>query len=271
MTANLVSKPLGFQMTRGWMQGDRATNDLHRAAEHFAERFEVLVSSISKLGFSSLDLWCAHLHPEWATARHLEIASATLKRHGMRVSAYLWYGGSSTEDLRVCARVMSALETDLISGSHGLLDSDRKSLVSELRNLRLRLAYENHPETSGAEILAKIGQGDEDVLGVAYDTGWAGTKGFDAAAELPRLLPRLFHFHAKDVKARRKEPTGYDLIDSGHETCTLGDGIVGIEKVLRAAVAGGFTGPIGIEHEPETHNPDEECRESLRRVRSWLA
>lgn len=270
VTANFVARPLGYHMARGWMEGDSAANDLHRPVERFEERFDVLISGARALGFESVDLWCAHLNPAWATARHLEIARSTLRRHGVRVTAFLWYGGSTIEDLRVCARVMEALGTDLISGTHGMLDSDRAALAAALRELGLRLAYENHPETTAAQMLGKIGPNDADVLGVAFDAGWAGTRGFDASAALDELLPRLFHFHAKDVKARRPEKTGYELIDLGHETCVLGDGIVGVEKVLRRAVAAGFSGPIGIEHEPECHDPSAECRESLRRVRSWL-
>jgi L-ribulose-5-phosphate 3-epimerase len=271
ISANLVAQPTGFNMNRGWMQGDDAVNDLFRVPERFAERFDGVVAGVRALGFTTLDLWCAHLHPAWATVRHLEAARTVLDRHGVKVTSYACHWGSTLEDLRLIARVLAVLGTDLISGNHGLLASDRATLVSELRALKLRLAYENHPEKTGAEMLAKIGPDAGDVLGLAYDTGWAGTQGFDAVEALPAILPRLFHLHAKDVKARRATPSGYQLIDMGHETCALGDGIVPVEKVIRAAVAGGFTGPIGIEHEPEHYDPAAECRESLVRVRRWLA
>jgi sugar phosphate isomerase/epimerase len=270
LTANLVARPLGFNMTQGWMQGDHATHDLFRSAEHFAARFDEMIAGICALGFTTVDLWCAHLHPSWATVRHLEATRAVLDRHHVTITAYPCHWGATVEDLRAIKRVFNVLGTDLISGNHALLATDRPALVRELRALKLRLAYENHPEKDAAAMLAKIGPGDEDVLGLAYDTGWAVTNGFDAVAALPALLPRLFHLHAKDVKPRRAAPTGYALIDLGHETCTLGDGVAGIETVIRHAVAGGFTGPIGIEHEPETHDPAEDCRESLTRVRTWL-
>ncbi len=139
ITANLVARPLGFNMTGGWMEGDDATHDLFRPAERFAARFDDMIGGIRALGYTSVDLWCAHLH-------------------------------------------------------------------------------------------------------------------------------------AKDVKPRRTgPPTGYALIDMGHETCTLGDGVAGIENVIRQAVAGGFKGPIGIEHEPETHDPADDCKESLVRVKRWLS
>jgi sugar phosphate isomerase/epimerase len=271
ITANLVARPVGFEMRQGWMQGDNATNDLFRPIEHFRPRFEEMITGIQELGFTSIDLWCAHLHPAWATARHLETARAILKAHSIRVTSLACHWGNSPDDLRAIAIVLHSLNTDLISGNHGLLNSDRPALARELRNLGLRLAYENHPEKSATEILARIGDDHPDVLGVAFDTGWAGTGGFDAPSAARELLPRLLHIHAKDVRPRRTEKSGFPMIDMGHETCTLGDGIVAVESTLRNVVAAGFSGPIGIEHEPEHHNPANEIRTSLERVRTWLA
>ncbi|HUJ42364.1 MAG TPA: sugar phosphate isomerase/epimerase [Opitutaceae bacterium] len=270
ITANYVARPLGYRMTRGWMQGDSATNDLFRPVETFAERFDDLLAGVKALGFAHIDLWCAHLHPAWATLRHLEIAREVLARHGLTVTTVASHWGRTAEDLRLLARVLRALDCRIISGGHGLLKDDRALLVGLLREHRLQLAYENHAERSAAEILAAVGEGDADVLGVAFDTGWAGTRGFAARDAVRELGGRLLHLHAKDVKARRAAPTGLPFVDLGHETCALGDGIVSIEAVIKEAVRGGFAGPIGIEHEPEDHDPDPEVRTSLARVQHWL-
>jgi len=271
LTANLVARPVGYNMTEGWMQGDDATNDLFRPVERFAARFNEMISGIKALGFTSIDIWCAHLHPEWSTDEHLSIARETLDRHGMTVTSYPCHWGATLEDLYSVARIMEALGTDLISGNHGMLATDRPALIKELRKLKLLLAYENHPEKDATEMLAKIGPDAEDVLGIAYDTGWAATNDFDAVEALPALLPRLFHIHAKDVKPRRTgQPTGYQLIDMGHETCALGEGVTGIETVIRNAIENGFSGPISIEHEPEDHDPAEDCRISLLRMKNWI-
>ncbi len=270
ITANYVARPLGYRMARGWMQGDTANNDLFRPIETFSDRFDEMVARVKALGFVHLDLWCAHLHPAWATPRHLEAAREILTRHGVDVTAYASHWGRTPDDLHLIARVLSALGCTLISGNHGLLRDDRRLLVRLLQQHRLRLAYENHPETSAAEILAVIGSGDADVLGAAFDTGWAGTRGFDAADAIGALAPRLFHLHAKDVMARRASSTGWPMADSGHETCALGDGIVPVRAAIQAAVRAGFTGPIGIEHEPEDHDPEPEVKTSLERISRWL-
>lgn len=270
ITANYVARPLGYRMTRGWMQGDAATNDLFRPGEMFADRFDELVAGIGAMGFTHLDLWCAHLHPAWATLRHLEIAREVLARHGMKITTFASHWGRTAEDLRLLARLLHALGCRIISGNHGLLKDDRALLVGLLREHGLQLAYENHAEKSAAEILAAVGEGDADVLGVAFDTGWAGTQGYDALGAARELAGRLFHLHAKDVKAHRTAPTGLPLVDSGHETCALGAGIVPIEAVVKEVVCSGFAGPIGIEHEPEDHDPEPEVRTSLVRLQQWL-
>jgi len=270
ITANYVARPLGYCMTRGWMQGDTANNDLFRPIETFADRFDELVARVKALGFAHLDLWCAHLHPAWATARHLEAAREILARHGVDVTAYACHWGRTAEDLDRVAGILRAVRCPLVSGNHGLLQTDRARLARQLRAHGLRLAYENHPEASAAEILAVLGDADRDVLGVAFDTGWAGTRGFDAADAVRVLTPRLFHLHAKDVMARRPAPTGLPMVDAGHETCALGDGIVPVQAAVQAAVRAGFTGPIGIEHEPEDHDPEPAIKTSLERLNRWL-
>jgi predicted dehydrogenase len=79
----------------------------------------------------------------------------------------------------------------------------------------------------------------------------------------------LFAIHLKDVKAPRKEKTGLEFIDRGHETCRAGDGIVPMRAIVEHLRTIGFAGSIGIEHEPETFDPREEVRESRERIESW--
>jgi sugar phosphate isomerase/epimerase len=270
ISANLVARPLGWKMTRNWAQGESANEDLFRPEKSFAERFEEMIERIVEMGFSSIDLWNAHLHPAWATSGHLDAARAVLRNAHIRVTAYASHWGKTEADLDQVVRVMRALDTDLLSGNFGMLSDGRECLGKALRDRGLKLAYENHPEKSADEILEKIGASDHDVVGVAFDTGWAASQGYDATEAVNVLAPRLFHFHAKDVLARRQTAAGYALIDMGHETCALGDGIVGIEAALKQAEKLGFDGPVGIEHEPETYDPSAECRTSLHRVRSWL-
>jgi len=57
----------------------------------------------------------------------------------------------------------------------------------------------------------------------------------------------------------------------GHETCVLGDGVVGIRQCVAALKEIGYKGGISIEHEPEDRNPLPDVKLSLARLNQWLA
>ena len=133
------------------------------------------------------------------------------------------------------------------------------------------LGYENHAEKSVGEILAKVGDKDADLIGVAADTGWFGTQGGDAPRALRELSGRLRYVHLKDVKARRSEPSGYALIDMGHETCALGSGIVNVRGCVDALLDVGYTGALSVEHEPEHLDPRPDVVASKALLERWLS
>src|SRR5512135_2897994 len=85
ISANYVARQLNYHMTRGWNQGETATNNYFMPLETFPQRFEDLLKEIKSLGFSALDVWLAHLHPRWATPEHITAAQALLTSAGMRV------------------------------------------------------------------------------------------------------------------------------------------------------------------------------------------
>lgn len=269
VTANLVARPLGYKMTQGWAQGDRATNEWFAPLETFESRFDAMLGEIKDLGFQSIDLWCAHLHWRWATPQHVETAKQLLGKHGLAVRSYPAWVMGGPADLHAACRLCVALDIPYFVGNCELFSTDRAAAVAILREHGVGYAIENHPEKSSAEILARLGTGDEDVVGVGLDTGWCGSAGWDALAAVKDLGHRLFAIHLKDVRARRADKTGLEFVDMGHETCPLGDGIVPIRAIVEHLRATGFRGAIGIEHEPETHDPREELRESRARVEAW--
>jgi predicted dehydrogenase/sugar phosphate isomerase/epimerase len=269
ITANYVARPLGYRMTKGWGQGDQASNEWFVPLETYEERFGALLAEIKSLGFGSIDLWCAHLHWRWATPQHVETARQLLAKHGLAVRSYAAWVMGGPADLHAACRVCTALDMPYFVGNCQLFHENRPLAAAILREHGVRYAIENHPEKSAAEILARLGEGDEDVVGVGLDTGWCGTQGWDALAAVKELGSRMFAIHLKDVKPRRAEKTGLEFVDLGHETCRLGDGIVPIRAIVEHLRATGFRGSIGIEHEPETFDPSAEVRESRERVESW--
>jgi sugar phosphate isomerase/epimerase len=124
----------------------------------------------------------------------------------------------------------------------------------------VRLAVENHPERTPAEVLAKLERGG-DAFASTVDTGWWATQGYDPAEAIRELGPAVAHVHLKDVRAAG-EP---------HETCRWGEGIVDVAACVAALRELGYAGALAVEHEPEEHDPSEECRAMRRELEALLS
>lgn len=258
MGANLVAQQLGWRMTEGWMQGDAAANAHYAPIETFPARFEAFVDLAQRAGFGALDVWTAQLNWAWATDAHLEAARSILARYGVSVASYAGGFGTDRTQFAAACRVAKALGTRILGGNARLIGDDRAGLIETLQEHDALLGIENHPERSPDEVLAKIGDDGQGRIGVAIDTGWWATQGFDAARAIRELGPHVMHVHLKDVRAA-----------GAHETCALGDGIVDIADCVAAIREVGYAGPISIEHEPEHHDPFDDVvlsRERLARL-----
>lgn len=254
MTANYVARETGWTM-HGWGHGDRATNESFRPLETYGDRLDALLGDVRRLGFDTIDLWGAHLHPEWATEEHVALARELLARHSLRVTTYAaWIDTGSVE--RAC-ELAAAVGTSVVgAGASGNLGA----LVPVLRERGVCLAIENHSERTPADLLAKIAVG-QGAFAATLDTGWWATHGYDPVQAIDELSAHIRHVHLKDVRAEG-EP---------HESCRWGEGIVDVRGCVEKLKAVGYTGPISIEHEPEDHDPSEECRAMLVELREWLA
>jgi sugar phosphate isomerase/epimerase len=254
MTANYVARETGWAM-HGWGHGDRETNEAFRPLETFGERFDALLADVRGLGFEAIDLWGAHLNPAWATAEHAELAREALARHRLRVCTYATWVDAETVE-RACEIALQVGTTVLGAGT----SASPAEVVPVLRDHGVRLAIENHPEQTPAELLAKI-ERDNGTLCATVDTGWWATQGYDPARAIEELGAYVQHVHLKDVKA----------VGEPHETCRWGEGVVDAESCVRALQRIGYEGAIAVEHEPEDHDPSEECRAMLAELREWLA
>lgn len=260
MTANYVARPVGYNMTEGWMQGDNATNTYFKPINTFAERFDTYLADIQAMGFATLDIWIAIMNPVWITDNHIQIAVDLLKNRSLQVASLAGGFGNTPDVFEKTCRMATALNTRVLGGFTGLLDTDRAGLADRLRHYGLVYGLENHPEKTPEEILQKIGDSDGDVIGVTVDTGWFGTHGMDASQALKTLNNRIVHVHLKDVKA-----------PGGHETCRYEAGCVGIETCVRTLKEIGYSGAISIEHEPDHFDPTEDVAASFAMLKGWLS
>jgi sugar phosphate isomerase/epimerase len=260
ITANFVARARGYDGNPDWMVHDQAT-----VGSASPERFLEVVQDLVAAGFDAVDVWTAHCH--WRhhdREDYLEQVKGFCSQFDLTITSYA--GGmdvTSAADLDAPLRFMKQLGAPLLAGGiRGLPPAELCAAMDDAcRRYGVRWAYENHPEKTFDELLAKVDGGKHERVGVALDTGWCGTQGMDAVDAARRLheMGKLFIVHLKDVMAAGK-----------HDTCAIGDGIVPCEAVVRYLAKAGWAGDIAIEHEPYDRDPMPEIARSLERVRGWL-
>lgn len=260
MTANYVARELGYHMTGGWGQGDRASQAYFRPIATFAERFDALLAEIAGLGFTAIDLWTGHLSPAWATPAHIGAARNLLAGYGFPVVSLAGWFGSTADEFAMSCRIAHELGCPVLGGSTSMLEKDRAGTVATLRRYGLVLGLENHPEKTAAELRAKVGDPADGAIGACVDTGWFATQGYDAAQALEELRDLLAHVHLKDV-----------LAAGAHDTCAFGQGVAPIKACVETLRQIGYRGAISVEHEPEHSSPNQAAVASRELLEGWLA
>src|SRR5919204_4492274 len=125
MSANFVARQVGYHMTEGGGQGERATNDYFRPLETFGQRFEELLTAVRAMGLDTIDIWTAHLNWAWATDRHIAIARDLLERHALAVASLAGGFGATADDFDAACRLAAALHTKVLGGSALFYDAQR--------------------------------------------------------------------------------------------------------------------------------------------------
>jgi L-ribulose-5-phosphate 3-epimerase len=259
--SSFVAQQYGYGAGNDWGLRVDAVNAYYEPIETFSERFEQLILLVKSLGYNALDIWTpGQLSWVWATDSHLQDASHLLTKHQMNVTSIGGAFGDTREKFVSACKLAVAVNTDLLSGTVPLLYTDRDFLIQTLKKYDLRLAVENHPEKTPADMLDQIGDSADGRIGTAVDTGWYATQGYDAAQAISDLGQHVFHIHLKDV-----------LASTDHINCGYGQGIVPLEGCIRALVDGNYTGDISIENHAFDHDPTEELREALVKLKGWLS
>src|SRR5690606_6159003 len=121
MTANYVAREVGYQMTRGWGQGDKATNEAFRPIEQFGPRFETILQEARDMGFKAIDLWLAHLSPNWATDEHISTARRLLDQYELSVVSLAGWFGSSPEEFEKTCQMALQFGSPVLGGGTSML------------------------------------------------------------------------------------------------------------------------------------------------------
>jgi L-ribulose-5-phosphate 3-epimerase len=257
--ANVVAEQLGWNMTKGWNEGDSAASAYYAPLATFEGRFDAFVGKVVASGFAAVDIWSATIDYRWATAEHLAAANRVLDGHGVEVVSYGGGFGSTPDEFRRANEVILGLGCRLLGGRTPVFDHDRETALAILAEYGTVLAVENHPERDTEELARQIRPDGDGRLAATVDTGWFATQGFDPARAIRELGPAVAHVHLKDIRAAGE-----------HETCALGDGIVDIADCVAALTDIDYRGVISIEHEPEHYDPYPEVVVSRSRLLALL-
>lgn len=261
MTANFVAREMNYDMVSlaEWGDAHAATVEAFHG-DHFEAKFEEIVQNVKACGYDAMELWVAHLDPLRATPEMMTAARTILDRYDMQVPSYTagfgQPGVTRADAVRIFETAKQLGASCLAQGFH----PENGPLVAELARLYgIKMGLENHPEKTPQEAIDKV-KDFSPWVGVAYDTGWMATQGYNAVQAVMDLKDVLVHVHLKDI-----------LAVGEHDTCALGDGIVDIKGVLRALKEIGYLGYITIEHEPLQFDPSDDMTLSLERAKAWWA
>jgi len=134
------------------------------------------------------------------------------------------------------------------------------------RELGIDLLLEPHGIlTDRVESMIKLldALGNEDVVGVNLDTGNSWLGGGDPLEFVKQLGHRIKHVHWKDMGEEWLDKRG-TMYGCGMGLIPVGDGIVGIEEIVKELDRIGFDGPTTLEIAGK-----EAVMESARRLQDW--
>lgn len=134
--------------------------------------------------------------------------------------------------------------------------------------LGIQLLIEPHGiVTDSVEEMGKLLDmlGHEDTVGICFDTGNSWLGGISEPIEFVRTFgKRIKHVHWKDMPEDMKKQRG-KIYGCGFTAIPLGDGVVGIPKLVKALQDVGFDGPTTLEIAGR-----ENVMTSAKRLREWI-
>jgi sugar phosphate isomerase/epimerase len=235
---------------------------LYTVREECERDLEGTLRTVAGIGYDGVELWQLHGHEAARVRGWLDDAGLVAAGRHASLQAL-------ESELPRLAEELAILGTDRIALSSIAPERDavrRVAGVAEAaRELGLRLGFHNHgPDVqplgdAGRTFLDLLRELSPELLWLELDLGWVWHGGADPVAELAKTSGRCPLVHVKDFRAR-----------DDREDVPVGDGAVGYELVLPAAVRAGVEWLVVEEDEVE--GPAFEAVErSLQAVRRMLA
>ena len=221
---------------------------------------EGTLRSVAGLGYEGVEFWQFHGHEPVRVRGWLD--EVGLVAVGAHASI-----GRLEDELPLLADELRVLETDRVALSFIEPEPGAAARIAELARavaaVGLRFGFHNHaaelePLAGGATFLDALRELPPELLWLELDLGWIWHAGGDPVEELGKTSGRCPLVHLKDFRSRLSR-----------EDVPIGDGAVGYERVLPAAVEAGAEWLLVEEDEVEG-DPIEAVARSLRAVRRLL-
>src|SRR3954464_10497384 len=217
-------------------------------------------------GYDGVELFDLHGHDAAEVRAWLDEAQLAAAGRHARLEAL-------EEELPALGAELAVLGTDrvAISWIDPDLLSDPGPIVERIgaaaraaRDIGLRLGFHNHWSElrrldDGGTFLDALRELPADLLWLELDLGWIWQAGADPLDQLRRTAGRCPIVHAKDYRSRQ-----------GRDDVPVGDGVVGYERLLPAAVEAGAEWLV-VEEDGVGDDPFGAVERSLHAVRRILA
>ncbi len=239
---------------------------LYTVRDECARDLESVLRTVAGLGYDGVELFDLHGHDP-------ALVRSWLDEHGLDAVGRHAGLDALEQHLPALAAELGVLGTDRVALSW--IDpperaADAAAVVARIaaiaaraQELGLRLGFHNHwgelePLEDGVTTLDLLCALPQELLWLELDLGWAWEAGADPVALLERLAGRCPLVHVKDLRSR-----------GSREFCPVGDGAVGYERVLPAALRAGVEWLI-VEQDEVDGPPFVAVDRSLQAVRRAL-
>jgi sugar phosphate isomerase/epimerase len=236
---------------------------LYSVREESARDFEGVLRRVGELGYDGVELFDLHGHdPELVRSWLDEYGLAAAGRHaGLEALEGSLPALAAELDVLGTDRIALAwIEPPETAAAARAVVSRIAAIAPSAQELGLMLGFHNHwgelaPLEDGATTLDLLSALPPEQLWFELDLGWAWEAGADPVELLGRLAGRCPLVHAKDLRSR-----------GSREYCPVGDGAVGYDRVLPAAINAGVEWLI-VEQDEIDGPPFDAVERSLEFVR----
>jgi len=242
---------VGLQL---WTVRDSCDRDLERT-----------LRTVGAQGFDGVELFGLHGHAAEEVRAWLDAANLVAAGRHVRLEVIESELADFAEELGVLGADRAAISwvdpEQLDSPGEvveRLVDAGRAA-----RDRGIRLGFHNHwvepvPRDGGPSFLDLLRRLPSDLLWLELDLGWVWHAGVDPVAELEKTAGRCPLVHVKDYASR-----------DGRDDVPVGEGVVGYDRVLPAALAAGAEWLI-VEEDEAGPDPFAATLRSLGAVRRIL-